>query len=153
MLCMTFRRITPAALSVLLLGMFSMQAADLDPKAITITLPKDLKWVENPEGYASAVVRGDPTKEGEYAMLVKWHPGKMSKPHYHPNDRFIYVISGTWWVGTGEKYDPDNMTPIKAGSFVTHYAKGIHYDGAKDEEATLEIVGIGPQTSTNAEKK
>jgi hypothetical protein len=56
-------------------------------------------------------------------------------------------------VGTGTKYDPDSTTPIPAGSFVTHYGKQIHYDGAKDEEVTLEIVGMGPATSTPAEVK
>jgi hypothetical protein len=43
--------------------------------------------------------------------------------------------------------------PIPAGSFVTHFGKQIHYDGAKDSEAVLEIVGDGPATATPAEAK
>jgi hypothetical protein len=86
-------------------------------------------------------------------MLVKWLPHNMSRPHWHPHDRFITVISGTWWVGTGDKFDPENTVPMKAGSFVTHFGKQIHYDGAKDEEVVLEIVGMGPATATDAEKK
>ena len=42
---------------------------------------------------------------------------------------------------------------MPAGTFVTHFGKQIHYDGAKDEEALLEIVGMGPATSTPAEVK
>jgi hypothetical protein len=42
---------------------------------------------------------------------------------------------------------------VPAGSFVTHFGKGIHYDGAKDEEVVLEILGEGPATSTPAEVK
>jgi hypothetical protein len=42
---------------------------------------------------------------------------------------------------------------MKTGSFVTHFAKQIHYDGAKDEESVLEIAGMGPATLTKAEKK
>jgi hypothetical protein len=72
---------------------------------------------------------------------------------FHPTDRYIYVISGTWWVGTDAKYDPDNIVPVPAGSYVTHFGKQIHYDGAKDEEFVLEIVGMGPATSTPAEAK
>ena len=49
--------------------------------------------------------------------------------------------------------NPNNTAAVPAGSFVTHYGKQIHYDGAKDEEVTLEIVGQGPQTSTPAEMK
>jgi quercetin dioxygenase-like cupin family protein len=91
---------------------------------------------------------GDPAKPGPYIVLVKWHPGHMSRPHFHPNDRFITVISGTWWVGSGTKFDADNTVPLPAGSFVTHFGKQVHWDGAKDEEAMLLIAGEGPATST-----
>jgi hypothetical protein len=77
----------------------------------------------------------------------------MSHPHWHPNDRFITVLSGTWWVGTGTKFDPDRTVPMPAGSFVTHYGKHVHFDGAKDQEAVLEIIGEGPGTATPAERK
>jgi hypothetical protein len=77
----------------------------------------------------------------------------MSRPHYHPNDRFVTVLSGTWWVGTGPHYDPESTVPLPAGSFATHFAKGIHYDGAKDGDVVLEIVGEGPATQTPAEQK
>jgi hypothetical protein len=77
----------------------------------------------------------------------------MSRPHYHQFDRYIYVISGTWWVGTGTKFDPSTTVGMPPGSFVTHYAKGIHWDGAKDADCVIEIVGMGPATTTNAEVK
>lgn len=88
-----------------------------------------------------------------YIVLVKWAPHHMSHPHWHPHDRFITVLSGTWWVGTGAKFDPERTVPMPAGSFVTDFAKGVHYDGAKDQEVTLEIVGDGPATATPAEQK
>jgi hypothetical protein len=88
-----------------------------------------------------------------YVVLQKWLPHNNSRPHYHANDRFITVLSGTWWVNTGAKYDPEGFKPVPAGSFVTHFAKEIHYDGAKDAECILQIVGIGPATSIPAEAK
>ena len=42
---------------------------------------------------------------------------------------------------------------MPAGSFVTHFAKQVHWDGAKDEDAILLIMGEGPATSTAAEEK
>jgi hypothetical protein len=42
---------------------------------------------------------------------------------------------------------------VPAGSFVTHYGNEVHYDGAKDEDTILQIVGIGPATSTRAPEK
>ena len=41
---------------------------------------------------------------------------------------------------------------MKAGGFVTHFGKQVHYDGAKDEEAWLIIVGEGPATLTLVEE-
>ena len=111
-------------------------------------------WTENAAaGNANAVVHGDPTKPGLYIQLVKWHAGHMSHPHFHPNDRFITVISGTWWVGSGTKLSPWDTVPLPAGSFVTHFGGQVHYDGAKDGDCVLENIGEGPGTSTPAEVK
>ena len=83
-------------------------------------------------------------------VLTKWLAGNhFSRPHWHPNDRFITVIKGTWWVGSGPNFDPAGSTvPLPAGTVVTHYGRQVHYDGAKDEDAVLLIVGEGPATST-----
>ena len=124
-----------------------------DPAVLAYKLPDQIKWTTDSNGSSAAVLAGDPSTTGLYVMLVKWSPHHMSHPHFHPNDRFIYVISGTWWVGTGAKFDPEATTPLPAGTFVTHYGKQIHYDGAKDVEAVLEIVGEGPGTATPAEAK
>jgi quercetin dioxygenase-like cupin family protein len=141
--------------ALLLAASLSATAAELNSAAVIYKLPDQIPWQDNPAnpGVKSAILAGDPTKPGLYVTLVKWLPGHMSHPHFHPNDRFIMVLSGTWWVGTGTKFDPDATVPMHAGTFVTHFAKGIHYDGAKDEETVLEIVGEGPATATPAEVK
>lgn len=136
-----------------LLGFSPAFAADLDLKAISIKLPEQINWVANPGGSETAVLVGDPAKPGLYVVLNKWKAHHNSNPHSHPNDRFITVISGTWWVGTGSDYNPDNLKPVPAGSFVTHYGKEIHYDGAKDGDAILQIVGIGPASWPPEQKK
>src|ERR1700733_13951357 len=142
------------AIAALLMLLPVAAAADLDPKAVLFMLPDQIPWKENTAaGNANAVVYGDPSKPGLYIVLTKWHAGHMSHPHFHPNDRFITVLSGTWWVGSGPKFRPDETVPMPAGSFVTHFGKQIHYDGAKDSEAVLEIVGDGPATATPAEEK
>jgi len=128
-------------------------APDLNPAALTYKLPDQLKWTDEANGAKTAVLFGDLSKPGLYIVLVKWMPHRMSHPHFHPNDRYITVISGTWWVGTGTKFDPDSTVPLPAGTFVTHFGKQVHYDGAKDVEAVLEIVGEGPATATPAEAK
>src|SRR3954467_2024700 len=128
-------------------------AADLDPKAVTFIPLDKIEWKQGSGRAQQAVLGGDPSKPGLYIVLAKWLPGGMSRPHFHPNDRFITVLKGTWWVGTGTKFDPDSTVPMRAGTFVTHFGKQVHYDGAKDEETVLLITGEGPATSTPAEEK
>ena len=148
------RRYWPIAASIaMILSLGSASATDLDPAALSYKLPNQMTWSDEPSGAKAAVLLGDPSKPGLYIILVKWTPHHMSHPHWHPHDRFITVVSGTWWVGTGTKFAPDSTVPMPPGSFVTHFGKQIHYDGAKDEEVILEIVGEGPQTSTPAEAK
>jgi len=147
------RLIKIATVVTLFVWIGASQAPDLNPAAITITMPDQLKWVSREDGNSTAVLFGDPNKPGMYGVLTKWSPGHMSRPHFHPNDRYIYVISGTWWVGTGSKFDPSMTKPLPPGSFVVHKGKEIHWDGAKDVECVLEIVGMGPATSTPAEAK
>lgn len=125
-------------------------AVELDPKAVVYTLPENIKWVENKQaGNAQAVIAGDPSKPGLYVVLTKWMAGNhFSRPHFHPHDRFITVIKGTWWVGSGGTFDTNATVPLPAGTVVTHFGQQVHYDGAKDEDAILLITGEGPATST-----
>jgi len=135
------------------ISLSTVKATDLNPAAIAIKMPDQMNWTTTASGASEVVLRGDPSKPGLYILLVKWSAHHMSHPHFHPNDRFITVISGTWWVGTGTKFSPENTVPIPAGSFVTHFGKQVHYDGAKDGDTVLEILGEGPATATPAEEK
>ena len=132
----------------------SQLPVSLDPLVMSYKLPEQIQWTDDPAaGSMRATLAGDPSKPGLYVVLVRWKAHHMSRPHFHPNDRFITVISGTWWVGTGAKYDPESTVAMPAGSFVTHFGKHVHFDGAKDEDAVLEIVGEGPATPTPVEVK
>ena len=83
----------------LVAGMFvfmgSDKAADINPAYVAFKVPDQIKWVTSASGASTAVVLGDPEKPGLYIQLNKWSPGHMSRPHWHPNDRYITVISGT----------------------------------------------------------
>jgi hypothetical protein len=130
-------------------------AAELNPAALVYKLPDQIPWGPvNAAGAQTAVVVGNPDKPGFYMVYTKWTKGNhFSHPHFHPNDRYIAVLQGTWWVGTGAKFDPANSTPMPSGSFVTHFGKQVHWDGAKDEDAVLLIMGEGPAKATEAEEK
>ena len=125
-------------------------SAQLDPKAVQFVKPEDLKWVKNAAGtQETAVLFGDPSKEGPYVIRLRWLPGNMSMPHSHPHDRFFVVISGTWWLGSGNKFEPEKTVGVKPGTYVFHKAGEMHYDGAKNEVAEIMVWGMGPANFPN----
>jgi len=141
-----------AAVSLMASMPCAVHAAELDPRSVEFQAPKDIKWVRNAAGTSEqAILFGDPSKPGPYVVRIKWLPGHFSRPHFHNGDRFFAVLSGTWWVGTGETFDPDTTVPMTAGSYVVHHGGQVHYDGAKGEEAIIQLWGIGPVVTTSAE--
>ena len=118
------------------------QTAELNPAALVYQLPDQIRWSSpSAAGAQNSVLVGDPSKPGLYVVLNKWLKGNhFSRPHFHPNDRFITVLGGTWWMGSGTNFDPDNSLPLPAGTFVTHFGKQVHWDGAKAEDASLLIL-------------
>ena len=104
-------------------------------------------------GIKQAFIYGDPSKPGLYILRIKFPPGVMSSPHSHPETRIGTVIKGTWWTGTGDKFDLATATPIPVGGMMVHPAGKAHYDGARNEEAIVEIVGIGPTGKKTVDPK
>jgi|SRR5579871_123193 len=112
--------------------------------------PDDVKF-SGGAAMESVVIAGDPNKPGIYVIRNRFPPGVMSRPHFHNQDRFVTVIKGTWWTATGpdaDVFDPSKTSPQKPGTFMMHPAGGHHYDGAKDEEVIVQIIGMGPVTTT-----
>ena len=130
---------------ITLLGGFALA----QEPAVRIT-PEQVTWVKDTDGSGveRATISGDPNKAGLYVIRVKFPPGTMSLNHFHPEDRHVVVLKGTWYTGTGDEFTPDKTIPLKPGSYMKHPAGLHHFDGAKDEEVILQIVGIGPTGTT-----
>lgn len=118
-------------------------ASPLNPAQTIIKLP-----ATTPQGSADICpLIGDSTAPGLYYVLIRWHPGYMSAPHTYTSDRFCVVVSGSWWVNSGDDFDPASCVPAPAGSFVHRVAGTPHYDGVirgQNEPAVIAICGIGP---------
>src|SRR5438105_2287286 len=117
--------------------------ADPPKEVMNIVREADIKFQPaRYPGIQSAISSGNLATPGQaYVQRNKFSPGTFSPPHFHPETRYVVVLKGTWWVGSGPKWDKENTTPVPAGSFVVHHANQIHYDGAKDEEVVLQIMG------------
>ncbi len=145
-----FRFILCALPVLVSLSVFAATAAEPDPKAITYVLPENLNWGKGPIT-DSVMLEGDSKKPGIYIQLLRSNSNNMSRPHSHDMPRYIRVVSGTWWVGTGAKFDPDSTKPMPVGTYVVDIPNELHYDGAKDGVCVLMIVGMGPMKTSSPE--
>ena len=105
--------VTLAGASLSIQHSFGAQAVAVDRGSRDYTLPDQMQWRATEDGTTSSLY-GDPSKPGLYAYIVKRGPNVWSKPHFHDNDRFVTVLEGTFWVGTGT-FDPfgiDMTAPI-----------------------------------------
>lgn len=120
--------------------------AELDTSIVDDLNYEELQWLEDTTNPGSwyAILSGDPSEPGPYVVLNKVLKGNFTRPHVHPRPRDVYVVQGTWWVGTGTTLDPDDSVAKPEGSQLTNNANEVHWDGAKDEDVLLLIGGEGP---------
>lgn len=109
--------------------------------------PDDLKWGEVspglPPGAKMAVLAGDPTKKGLFTVRLQAPAGYKVPPHTHPTAENITVISGTFNVGTGDKFDEAAGKSLQAGGFVVMPAEMKHYAWSTGD-VIIQIHGKGP---------
>ena len=141
-------RCSIAALCVLVFGACGARAAeDLAPGALRVT-PDELKWKPGRvPGHEIAPIVGDSTKAGPYVERVKFPPNSTSRPHTHPEDRTYTVISGTWYIGYGDSFDPSKLKALPPGSYHTEPANVSHFSVIKEEGVVVQITGIGPSAT------
>ena len=103
------------ALAAASLSLGNGRAAGVDPTMTIVKLPEEIPWkalYNFPPGMAElATMFGAIDQPGQYFVLIRWHPGYMSAPHWYETDRLCVVLSGTWYVASGEDFAPDATVP------------------------------------------
>ena len=111
----------------------------------------EVTWKAGPAFLAAgakfAVLEGDPAKEGPFVMRI-WLPnGFRVQPHWHPTREHVTVISGTFNLGMGEKFDRSVTGKMPAGTFGFWPAGMRHFAWAKGD-TVIQIHGVGPRMIT-----
>src|SRR6516165_10817499 len=98
---------------------FAAEAA-MNPPDFVRRRSEEVRWTPQPDspGVEHAVLAGDLRRPGLYVTRVKFPPHVMGRPHWHPNDRYVTVLKGTWWTGTGERFDPEHAVPLGPGGWM-----------------------------------
>jgi Domain of unknown function (DUF4437) len=107
----------------------------------------EIQWKDGPAslpaGAKFAVLEGDPSKEGFFAMRLWFPDGFKIQPHWHPRVERVTVISGTLNLGMGDKFDQTATRPMPAGTFGFWPAEMKHFAWAKGD-TVLQLHGTGP---------
>jgi quercetin dioxygenase-like cupin family protein len=126
------------------------QGESLVPARLT---PEELKWVAQPNGNQQAVMAGNQRETGLYMYRTKFPANYRNQPHFHPDQRIVTVMSGTLYVGYGEKVDESRMKALPAGSIFTEPPRQPHYVWAKDGGVVIQVTGYGPSGTTVIDQK
>jgi quercetin dioxygenase-like cupin family protein len=113
-----------------------------------------IAWRPSPlqPGAQMAVLAGNLRAPGLYIQRVKYPKGTITPAHYHPDDRHVVVLAGTWYAGFGARADPAKMKALGPGDYLMQRAGAVHFDGALEEECIVQISGYGPTGITIVEK-
>lgn len=134
-----------AAALVATAGTAALGQAALD-KLFTQT-PAEMKFTADPAhaGYESAVLVGDPTKPGVYAVRTKLPANIRIDPHSHPEQwRIATVLSGTLYYAQGDTFDEGKLKALGPGSLLVEPKDVPHFALTRGEDVMLHIVGEGP---------
>jgi mannose-6-phosphate isomerase-like protein (cupin superfamily) len=119
--------------------------------AHAVVAPAALQWGPGPpalpKGMQIAVLSGNPGEAGPYVLRAKLPAGYVIKPHWHPTDENLTVLSGEAKAGMGDAIDEKSMDTMTAGSFARMPATMHHYL-VTTTETVLQVHGTGPFTLT-----
>jgi len=91
------------------------------PNAFRTILAEEVDWKPFPAFPPSvqlAVIVGQPSEPGPYTIRVKASHGAKLMPHKHPEDRVYTVISGVFYIGLGQKFDPSRLEAYPPGAVI-----------------------------------
>ena len=109
--------------------------------------PDAVKWgpapPSLPKGAMLALLSGDPSKDGPYALRLKLPANYQIPAHHHPMAENVTVISGSLHAGMGDKLDAAKGQTFAPGGYISMPAGMNHYAWSTTE-TILQVNGNGP---------
>ncbi len=137
----------PLTLVAVFLGVIALPIVASATSEMVVVNPGSIKWGDAPpslpKGAKLAVLYGDPSKAGPFCIRLMAPAGYKIPPHWHSQAEALTVISGTFYLGMGDKMDATATQPLKAGGF--HYLppKEHHFAFSK-ATSVIQVNGEGP---------
>ena len=121
--------------------------AQFGPEGRAMWAAAGIRWAPAPgmpmPGMQQAVLLGDPSSSGRYTIRLRLPAGYALPPHVYDQTREVTVLSGVLRFSYGDKYRPEGLTDLPAGSFYVEPANVPAFLEVK-EPVELQITGEGP---------
>lgn len=141
------KNLLAATICAAALAAFTLPSPTAAAEAHVKVAPDEVQWAAGPAvlppGAQAAVLFGDPSKDGQFALRIKLPEGYHIPPHTHPAIENVTVISGTFRLGMGDTADPGKAEALSAGGFVSMPPGMAHYVYT-DEETVVQVNSVGP---------
>jgi pimeloyl-ACP methyl ester carboxylesterase/uncharacterized RmlC-like cupin family protein len=98
-------------------------------------------------GIETVVLKGNPDQAGVYTIMLRVPAHTRIAAHSHRDDRVATVISGTWHIGYGDRFDEAKLKALPVGSFYTEPPSRNHFAETADEPVVVQITGFGPSST------
>jgi mannose-6-phosphate isomerase-like protein (cupin superfamily) len=116
------------------------------PAEPVVAAAEDLHWQAAPglpPGAEIAVLYGDPSKSGPFAIRLKFPAGYNVASHSHPTDELITFLSGTSRMAFGDDATEDGAKAMQPGTFMALPAGALHTLWV-DTPTVIELHSTGP---------
>lgn len=120
--------------------------AGADPAAHTMLSPEQLKWSDVaslPPGARLAIIEGPLNEPSPFVFRLKLPADYRIPAHWHPAIEHVTVMSGTFYMGTGDTLDPSQAMALPAGSAAIMQPRTNHFALTRDE-VIVQVHGVGP---------
>jgi hypothetical protein len=107
----------------------------------------DLKWVDVPSlppGAQVSILEGPMDKAAPFTARLRVPANYRIPPHWHPAIEHVTVLSGTLYMGLGDKLDTTKGKPVHRGDFAVMQAHTPHFAYTTAEPVEIQLHGIGP---------
>ena len=116
------------------------KAGKRTPDAVSLNAA-EVKWggapPSFPKGAQLAVLHGDPSKKGEFALRFRMPDGYRISPHWHSKDEQLTILAGTFILHMGDTMDAPAHS-LTAGAY--HFLPGrMHHAAEAQGETVLEV--------------